>query len=223
MIKRIFVFVVAVAMAFSASAQSEVGSITWQPNIGVTHTSAIVEGRNSVLDGAYGITFGIEAMYMLKEKLGIALGLNYTGYNLDDDAVAYFGYSRYYSYYGYNYNGSLYERALNPDYQKARNFYFNIPVTANFYIFKGFAVKGGIAFNILSTAKIGGDSELNFGREAVKVRDLYKSVFISAPIGVSYEIKNIVFDARYSVSITNVSDYGEATYLPLSLTVGYKF
>jgi hypothetical protein len=223
MIKRIFVFVVAVAMAFSASAQSEVGSITWQPNIGVTHTSAIVEGRNSVLDGAYGITFGVEAMYMLKEKLGIALGLNYTGYNLDDDAVAYFGYSRYYSYYGYNYNGSLYERALNPDYQKARNFYFNIPVTANFYIFKGFAVKGGIAFNILSTAKIGGDSELNFGREAVKVRDLYKSVFISAPIGVSYEIKNIVFDARYSVSITNVSDYGEATYLPLSLTVGYKF
>jgi hypothetical protein len=223
MIKRIFVFVVAVAMAFSASAQSEVGSITWQPNVGVTHTSAIVEGRNSVLDGAYGITFGVEAMYMLKEKLGIALGLNYTGYNLDDDAVAYFGYSRYYSYYGYNYNGSLYERALNPDYQKARNFYFNIPVTANFYIFKGFAVKGGIAFNILSTAKIGGDSELNFGREAVKVRDLYKSVFISAPIGVSYEIKNIVFDARYSVSITNVSDYGEATYLPLSLTVGYKF
>ena len=223
MIKRIFVFVVAVAMAFSASAQSEVGSITWQPNIGVTHTSAIVEGRNSVLDGAYGITFGVEAMYMLKEKLGIALGLNYTGYNLDDDAVAYFGYSRYYSYYGYNYNGSLYERALNPDYQKARNFYFNIPVTANFYIFKGFAVKGGIAFNILSTAKIGGDSELNFGREAVKVRDLYKSVFISAPIGVSYEIKNIVFDDRYSVSITNVSDYGEATYLPLSLTVGYKF
>ena len=223
MIKRILVFVVAVAMAFSASAQSEVGSITWQPNIGVTHTSAIVEGRNSVLDGAYGITFGVEAMYMLKEKLGIALGLNYTGYNLDDDAVAYFGYSRYYSYYGYNYNGSLYERALNPDYQKARNFYFNIPVTANFYIFKGFAVKGGIAFNILSTAKIGGDSELNFGREAVKVRDLYKSVFISAPIGVSYEIKNIVFDARYSVSITNVSDYGEVTYLPLSLTVGYKF
>jgi hypothetical protein len=223
MIKRIFVFVVAVAMAFSASAQSEVGSITWQPNVGVTHTSAIVEGRNSVLDGAYGITFGVEAMYMLKEKPGIALGLNYTGYNLDDDAVAYFGYSRYYSYYGYNYNGSLYERALNPDYQKARNFYFNIPVTANFYIFKGFAVKGGIAFNILSTAKIGGDSELNFGREAVKVRDLYKSVFISAPIGVSYEIKNIVFDARYSVSITNVSDYGEATYLPLSLTVGYKF
>ena len=223
MIKRIFVFVVAVAMAFSASAQSEVGSITWQPNVGVTHTSAIIEGRNSVLDGAYGITFGVEAMYMLKEKLGIALGLNYTGYNVDDDAVAYFGYSRYYSYYGYNYNGSLYERALNPDYQKARNFYFNIPVTANFYIFKGFAVKGGIAFNILSTAKIGGDSELNFGREAVKVRDLYKSVFISAPIGVSYEIKNIVFDARYSVSITNVSDYGEATYLPLSLTVGYKF
>ena len=222
MIKRIFVFVVAVAMAFSASAQSEVGSITWQPNVGVTHTSAIVEGRNSVLDGAYGITLGVEAMYMLKEKFGIALGLNYTGYNVDDNIARYsYNYNYLNSYYSYNSN--LYQAAFDPDLEKVRNYYFNIPVTANFYIFKGFAVKGGIAFNILSTAKIGGDSELNFGREAVKVRDLYKSVFISAPIGVSYEIKNVVFDARYSVSITNVSDYGEATYLPLSLTVGYKF
>ena len=221
MIKRIFVFVVAVAMAFSASAQSEVGSITWQPNVGVTHTSAIVEGRNSVLDGAYGITFGVEAMYMLKEKFGIALGLNYTGYNVDDDIAYSYSYNHY-NYYN-SYNSNLYQAAFDPDLEKVRNYYFNIPVTANFYIFKGFAVKGGIAFNILSTAKIGGDSELNFGREAVKARDLYKSVFISAPIGVSYEIKNVVFDARYSVSITNVSDYGEATYLPLSFTVGYKF
>ena len=219
MIKRILVFVVAVAMAFSASAQSEVGSITWQPNVGVTHTSAIVEGRNSVLDGAYGITFGVEAMYMLKEKFGIALGLNYTGYNLDDDAVAYFGYSRYYSYYGYNYNGSLYERALDPDYRKARNYYFNIPATVNYYIFPGFAVKGGLAFNILSTAKVGGKSEY-YG---VKVKDLYKSLFVSVPVGVSYEIKNFVFDARCACSLSNVCEYGDGMFLSFSLTAGYKF
>ena len=227
MIKRIFVLVVAVAMAISASAQSDAGSLTWQPNVGVTYTYGIVDGLNDPVDAAYGLTFGVEAMYMLKEKLGIALGLNYTGYNVDDDAVAYFGYSRYYSYYGYNYgynyNGSIYERALDPDYRKARNYYFNIPATVNYYIFRGFAVKGGIALNILSTAKIGGKSEVNDLEGVVKVKDFYKPVFVSVHTGVSYEIKNFVFDARCGISITNVSEYGEGEYLPLSLTVGYKF
>ena len=75
MIKRIFVLVVAVAMSISASAQSDAGSLTWQPNVGVTYTTGIVDGLDDPVDGAYGLTFGVEAMYMLKEKLGIALGL----------------------------------------------------------------------------------------------------------------------------------------------------
>ena len=95
MIKRIFVLVVAVAMSISASAQSEAGSLTWQPNVGVTYTTGIVDGLDDPVDGAYGLTFGVEAMYMLKEKLGIALGLNYTGYNVDDDDIAYSGYDRF--------------------------------------------------------------------------------------------------------------------------------
>ena len=222
MIKRIFVFVVAVAMAFSASAQSEVGSITWQPNIGVTHTSAIVEGRNSVLDGAYGITFGVEAMYMLKEKFGIALGLNYTGYNVDDDDIALYAYRRNYSYYNYSYSGSYsdyYSSYYNPDMDNASNYYFNIPATVNYYIFPGFAVKGGLAFNILSTAKVGGKSEC-YG---VKVKELYKSLFVSVHVGVSYEIKNFVFDARCACSLSNVCEYGDGMFLSFSLTAGYKF
>lgn len=228
MIKRIFVLVVAVAMAISASAQSDAGSLTWQPNVGVTYTYGIVDGLNDPVDAAYGLTFGVEAMYMLKEKLGIALGLNYTGYNVDDDDIAYSGYDRYRYYdYGYGYggyvNGSIYERALDPDSRKARNNYFNIPATVNYYIFRGFAVKGGIALNILSTAKIGGKSEVNDLEGVVKVKDFYKPVFVSVHTGVSYEIKNFVFDARCGISITNVSEYGEGEYLPLSLTAGYKF
>ena len=228
MIKRIFVLVVAVAMAISASAQSDAGSLTWQPNVGVTYTTGIVDGLDDPVDGAYGLTFGVEAMYMLKEKLGIALGLNYTGYNVDDDDIAYSGYDRYRYYdYGYGYggyvNGSIYERALDPDSRKARNNYFNIPATVNYYIFRGFAVKGGIALNILSTAKIGGKSEVNDLEGVVKVKDFYKPVFVSVHTGVSYEIKNFVFDARCGISITNVSEYGEGEYLPLSLTAGYKF
>ena len=226
MIKRIFVLVVAVAMAISASAQSDAGSLTWQPNVGVTYTTGIVDGLDDPVDGAYGLTFGVEAMYMLKEKLGIALGLNYTGYNVDDDDIAYSGYDRYryYDYgYGYGYggyvNGSIYERALDPDSRKARNNYFYIPATVSYYIFQGFAVKSGIGLNILSTAKMGGRSE----DDGVKVKDFYKPVFVSMPVGVSYEIKNFVFDARYTFSLSNVCEYGDGMFASLSLTVGYKF
>ena len=130
MMKKIITLTTAALMAISASAQSDAGSLTWQPNVGVTYTTGIVDGLDDPVDGAYGLTFGVEAMYMLKEKLGIALGLNYTGYNVDDDDIAYSGYDRYryYDYgYGYGYggyvNGSIYERALDPDSRKARNNY----------------------------------------------------------------------------------------------------
>lgn len=214
MIKRFFVFVLAVAMTISASAQAEAGSLTWQPNVGVTYTTGIVDDRNEPVDAAFGLTAGVEAMYMLNDRLGIALGLNYTGYNVDDDDIALYAYRRNYSYYNYSYS-SYY----NPDMDNASNYYFNIPATVNYYIFPGFAVKGGLAFNILSTAKVGGKSEC-YG---VKVKELYKSLFVSVPVGVSYEIKNFVFDARCACSLSNVCEYGDGMFLSFSLTAGYKF
>jgi hypothetical protein len=57
----------------------------------------------------------------------------------------------------------------------------------------------------------------------VKVKDFYKPVFVSMPVGVSYEIKNLVFDARYTFSLSNVCEYGDGMFASLSLTVGYKF
>lgn len=222
MIKRFFVFVLAVAMTISASAQAEAGSLTWQPNVGVTYTTGIVDDRNEPVDAAFGFTAGIEAMYMLNDRLGIALGLNYTGYNVDDDDIALYAYRRNYSYYNYSYSGSYsdyYSSYYNPDMDNASNYYFNIPATVNYYIFPGFAVKGGLAFNILSTAKVGGKSEC-YG---VKVKELYKSLFVSVPVGVSYEIKNFVFDARCACSLSNVCEYGDGMFLSFSLTAGYKF
>lgn len=222
MIKRLIMFVVAVAMTISASAQAEAGKFTLKPNVGVTYTTGIVDGLSDPVDGALGLTAGVEAMYMLNDRLGIALGLNYTGYNVDDDDIALYAYCRNYSYYNYSYSGSYsdyYSSYYNPDMDNASNYYFNIPATVNYYIFPGFAVKGGLAFNILSTAKVGGKSEC-YG---VKVKDLYKSLFVSVPVGVSYEIKNFVFDARCACSLSNVCEYGDGMFLSFSLTAGYKF
>ena len=83
--------------------------------------------------------------------------------------------------------------------------------------------------NILSTAKIDGYDEYEFavGRLTVaktKVKDFYKSTFVSIPVGASYEFNDFVFNLRYSFGVSKISDLGgDGSFNALSFTVGYKF
>ena len=215
MMKKIITIITAAFMAISASAQSEAGSLTWKPNVGMTYTTATgFLGKYS--DGAVGVTAGVEAMYMLKEKFGVALGLNYTGYNVSDK-------------FSGESDGSI-----------CSNYYFNIPITANYYIAPGLALKAGVALNILSTANIQSSFVYNnleyyyFENpsdaanyvSSLKVgpaKDYYKSTFFSIPLGASYEYKNVVFDARYNLGLGKACDWCDGTFNSFSFTVGYKF
>ena len=206
--KKFFAFVAAAFMAISASAQSEAGSFTLQPNVGVTYTTATGDwGKDT--DGGFALTAGVEGMYMINDKFGAALGLNFTGYNTSVEIVT-----------------SLSGKTEDKIYS---NYYFNIPVTANYYVAPGLALKAGIAVNFLSTAKIDGYDEYEWtvGRATVgktKVKDLYKSTFFTVPVGASYEISDFVFDLRYNFGISKVSDTGiDGSFNALSFTVGYKF
>jgi hypothetical protein len=190
--KKIFAFIAAAFMAISASAQSEAGSFTLQPNVGVTYTTATGDGGKSV-DGAFGLTAGVEGMYMANEQLGLALGLNYTGYNVSKTFLK---------------EDVIYS-----------NYYFNIPVTANYYVAPGLALKAGIAFNILSTAKVDGEDEVGM----IKFKDYYKSTFVSIPVGASYEINDFVFNLRYNFGVSNIQKEGDGSFNALTFTVGYKF
>ena len=190
--KKLLTIIATAFMAISVSAQSEAGSFTLKPNVGFTYTTATGDFGEGT-DGAFGLTAGVEGLYMVNEKFGAALGLNYTGYNtsvelLKDDVI--------YS-----------------------NYYFNIPVMANYYVAPGLAVKAGVAFNILSTAKI--DGEDKFGKAEVK--DLYKSTFFSVPVGVSYGFNDFVFDARYNLGVTKAGEGVDGSFNALTFTVGYKF
>ena len=200
MMKKIITLTAAALMAISASAQSEAGSLTWKPNVGITYTTATgFLGKYS--DGAVGVTAGVEAMYMLKEKFGAALGLNYTGYNTSVEVKK---------------EDLVYS-----------NYYFNIPVTANYYVAPGLAIKAGIALNFLSTAKLDGYDEFEYGFGIVsvksKVKDLYKSTFFSIPVGASYEFNDFVFDARYNFGVSKAAKGGDGSFNALTFTVGYKF
>ena len=204
--KKFFAFVAAAFMAISASAQSEAGSFTLQPNVGVTYTTATGDwGKDT--DGGFALTAGVEGMYMVNEKFGAALGLNFTGHNVSRNA--FIG--------NYNYNVGGYPKNEDVIYS---NYYFNIPITANYYVMPGLALKAGIAMNILSTAKIDGEDKV-LGEN---VKDMYKSTFFSVPVGASYEFNDFVFDLRYNFGISKVSDTEvDGSFNALSFTVGYKF
>ncbi len=53
--------------------------------------------------------------------------------------------------------------------------YLNIPITANFYVLQGLALKTGVQLGFLLSAKA----------ESLDVKDAYESVNFSIPIGLS--------------------------------------
>lgn len=114
--------------------------------------------------------------------------------------------------------GVLYsmEGANNNDYGlKIKCNYINIPIVANFYVIKGFAVKAGIqpAFNV--SAKLT-DEDYSYTLDEVKTFDL------SIPVGVSYEFKNFVIDARYNIGLTNIVEFENIKNSVFQFTAGYK-
>ena len=201
--KKLLTITAAALMGISASAQSEAGSFTLQPNVGFTYTTATGDFGEGA-DGGFALTAGVEGMYMVNEKFGAALGLNFTGHNVSRNV-----------FIG-NYSVGGYPKNEDVIYS---NYYFNIPITANYYVMPGLALKAGIAMNILSTAKIDGKDKV-LGEN---VKDMYKSTFFSVPVGASYEYKSFVFDARYNIYLTKALKDSDSRHSVFNFTLGYKF
>ena len=104
--------------------------------------------------------------------------------------------------------------------------YVNVPVVANYYIFKGLAVKAGVQFAFLTNAKLKA-TEKEGGRESkesLDIKDQCNTFDFSIPVGVSYEFDNhIVIDARYNIGITDALKGGSNRNSVFLATVGYKF
>lgn len=204
----------------TASAQSKFKAGTWsiQPKVGVTITS--VTNMDNVNIATYvpaskvdnqvnvGATIGGEVEYQIDNRFSVAAGLGYImqGKQWDDYAVA----------------------GISVKDTKLELGYINVPIVANFYVFKGLAVKAGMQFAFMTNAKFKstakeGNVETD---QSVDIMDACNKFDFSIPVGVSYEFDNhIVIDARYNIGITNVNKDGNincknSVFLA---TVGYKF
>jgi hypothetical protein len=103
--------------------------------------------------------------------------------------------------------------------------YLNIPIVANFYFAKGWAIKAGVqpGFLLSAKAKVDGiGAQDSFNND---IKDQCKTFDLSIPLGISYEFEKAVFDLRYNLGVTKVNKEGEkdCKNSVIQFTVGYKF
>lgn len=189
--KKLFLAVVAMMISAATFAQNEVGQLTIQPKVGV-NIANITDVNDA--DPRIGLAAGAEFEYGLTDNIGLSAGVLYSMQGVKTTIVDA-------------------DCTLKLD-------YLNVPILANFYVAKGFAVKLGVqpGFKLSSKAEFKGSG----GSKEVDV-DGFKSVDLSIPVGVSYQYQNIVFDARYNWGVTNIVEDSDSKHSVFQITVGYKF
>jgi hypothetical protein len=201
--KRILLILVAACCGLQTYAQNEVGRWTIIPKVGLnwakTTDPEIYMAGTGGNDGKVkvetrtGLALGVEAEYQWKGQVSLSAGLVYSQ------------------------QGSRWADAENvwKNYETKVD-YLNVPITANFYVAKGLALKTGVQFGFLTNAKY----------EDNKNKDKFNKFNFSIPVGISYEYADFVLDARYNIAATRISkDNDEVKYRSdlIQITLGYKF
>ena len=190
--KKLFLAVVAMMISAATFAQNEVGQLTIQPKVGV-NIANITDADDA--DPRIGLAAGAEFEYGLTDNIGLSAGVLYSMQGVKTTII-------------------------DDDCTWKLDF-LNVPILANFYVAKGFAVKLGVqpGFKLSSKAKFKGSG----GSKEVEVEDGVKSIDLSIPVGLSYQYQNIVFDARYNWGVTKIVDDVDSKHSVFQITVGYKF
>ena len=113
---------------------------------------------------------------------------------------------------------------------KMHLYYAAFPITANYYVLPGLAVKAGVqpAYRVKSQVK-NSDVTVDFDRfmEGLFIgNDLSMPKFeLAIPMGLSYEYNGFTLDARYNFGLTKlITGIDDAIYQRvIVVTLGYKF
>ena len=232
--KKLVVMAIMMVAAVSANAQFEPGTFSIQPQLGGTisllSNMPDITGRSSggtkvTLDKTpiAGLIIGAEAEYQLASMLSLAAGVNYSMQGC--------GWA--------DYEEKMGDTQLELKDAKIQLGYVNVPVVANIYLFKGFAIKAGVQFGFLTNAneqyslkgssKSSSGSSINVNSDYDEsIKDYCEKMDISIPMGVSYQVPTVpvVIDGRFNLGLTKVfkKEYDlDAKNMVFRLTVGYKF
>ena len=233
--KRITILLAALSLsAMAATAQNKVGEFSIKPMAGINVSDISADDEADYIVKV-GFTGGVEAEYGVTPWLGVSLGAMYSQQGAKIKASL--------REFGVNEEGRQVAFLLSMK-GKLKADYINMPLLANFYIWKGLAIKTGLQVGFLVNDKMNVDAAIArvtapdtedlskpstdnfFSSFSVEGSDICKSVVFGIPIGLSYEYKNITLDARYYFGLTRMDDAEEdpaARNRCLSITLGYKF
>ncbi len=184
-------------------AQRAVGSWNIQPKLGL-NIASMTDSEDT--DARIAFAVGAEAEYQATDMLSFSAGALYSQQGIKSPS-------------------SEVNVTIKMD-------YINIPILANVYVAKGFAVKLGLqpGFLINDKAKVssnGASAEMDLTAvlQAEGIAVKVNSFDLSLPVGVSYEFSNIQVDARYNWGLTKaITAPNETTkHSVFQFTVGYKF
>ena len=238
--KRIAILSVALMLSMmAATAQNKVGEFSIKPLAGINVSDISVDDEADY-NVKVGFTGGVETEYGVTPWLGVSLGAMYSQQGSKIKASL--------SALGVNEEGRQVASLLSMK-GKLKADYINMPLLANFYVWKGLSIKTGVQVGFLVNDKMNVDAAMarvtvpdtdkityvdlskpstdNFySWFSVEESDICKSVVFGIPVGLSYEYKNITLDARYYFGLTRMDDDEEdpaARNRCLSITLGYKF
>ena len=208
--KRIITLAFLSAISLASFAQSEAGTWSVIPHVGVsiaslTHQSGGIEvGDNQSQElkpqARPGFTGGVDVLYQASDIVGLSIGLSYVQagckYKDVDD------------------NGMIWHDHYD------RMDYISVPLLAHSYIAPGLSINVGVAPSFLIYGKyhagmlsydLDADGHRTNVQEGVMDIDTKKGLrnfTLSIPVGISYEYENVVLDARYNVGVLNVYKHG---------------
>jgi len=229
--KKLMMIAAMMTAVLSANAQFEPGTWSIQPKIGGTITKVSNMPKITNIDfgelGVYDLNvdrdlyagglIGAEVEYQVSKKFSVAAGANYAmqGCKWADFKVT-----------------SSKGTADISDLQVELN-YINVPIVANYYIFKGFAVKTGVQLGFLTSAKRSAKGKTVQGnvtttmKEDEDIMDECNKFDVAIPVGVSYQIPTfpLYIDARYNIGLKNISKGSSQSIKNqvFQVTVGWKF
>ncbi len=200
LMKKIFVIWAVLLTTVTMQAQHEEGTATVQAKAGA-NWSWLTDYNKA----KFGYNFGVEFEYYMTEQFSLSGAIMYSDQGGCDNQAD--------------------KVVFDID-------FVNVPVMLNFYVapevIPGLAVKAGVqpGFRAKTTIKSAGlkiDVDA-FLKEYFGTNSDLRKVMFSVPVGLAYEYKNIVFDARYIFGLTDlINDDEKFRNNVLQLTLGYKF
>ena len=176
-------------MSVCLTASAQQEASTWSLTPKVGFNFANLAGDINGTSMKFGLTFGADVMYQVSPTIGISGGLFFSRQGAEGEGKTSYGLSM-----------------------------INIPILANFYVYKGLALKTGLQPGFIASAS------QKIGDTTTSTTDQCQTIDIAIPFGISYEFSSFVFDARYNLGVTNIVDSEEKTWNRVAqITAGLKF